>query len=146
MDKRKRRMKHLEVVAAIIIYEKQILCMQRNKSNQEYISYKFEFPGGKVENGETKPEALMREIKEEMNISVYISDKDFFFTVHHVYPDFEITMHSYTCTVNTKEFVRKEHIDHKWMYLDEIMSLDWAAADIPIIEKLMELKKDELSR
>jgi 8-oxo-dGTP diphosphatase len=133
-------MKHLNVVAAIVIYNKQILCMQRGKSNQDYISYKYEFPGGKIENGETRPEALMRELKEEMNISLKIADEDFFMTVNHTYPDFELTMHSYICYAASQEFVRREHIDHKWLYLQALNTLDWAAADLPIVEKLMELK------
>jgi 8-oxo-dGTP diphosphatase len=133
-------MKHLNVVAAIIIYNKQLLCMQRGKSNQDYISYKYEFPGGKIEPGETRPKALMRELKEEMNISVEISDEDYFMTVNHTYPDFELTMHSYFCYVASQEFVRREHIDHKWFYPEGLNALDWAAADLPIVEKLMELK------
>lgn len=133
-------MKHLDVVAAIIIYNKQILCMQRGQAKYEYVSYKYEFPGGKIENGETKAEALMRELREEMNISLRISDEDHFITVHHAYPDFEITLHSYLCPVESKEFVRREHVDHKWMYSHELSSLAWAEADLPIVEKIMELK------
>jgi 8-oxo-dGTP diphosphatase len=133
-------MKHLEVVAAIIIYNKMILCMQRGKARYEYLSYKYEFPGGKIENGETKQEALMRELREEMNISVEIFDEDFFLTVHHTYPDFEITLHSFICSVESQEFVRREHVDHKWLYPEALKSLDWAKADIPIVEKIMEMK------
>jgi 8-oxo-dGTP diphosphatase len=133
-------MKHLNVVAAIIIYNKQILCMQRGKARQEYVSYKYEFPGGKIENGETRPEALMRELREEMNISVKVSDEDYFLTVHHIYPDFEITLHSFLCPVESQEFVRREHVDHKWMYPEELSSLEWAEADLPIVEKIMEMK------
>lgn len=130
-------MKHLDVVAAIIIYNRQILCMQRGPSQQDYISYKYEFPGGKIEDGETGPEALMRELKEEMNISLEIADEDFFMTVNHTYPDFELTMHSYICYAASQEFVRREHVDHKWVYPEELHALDWAAADLPIVEKLM---------
>ncbi len=133
-------MKHLNVVAAIIIYNKQILCMQRGKAREEYISCKYEFPGGKIENGETGPEALMREIQEEMGLSVAIAEEDFFCTVHHTYPDFELTMHSYLCPVESPEFVRREHVDHKWMDPVELDSLDWAEADLPIVEKLMEMR------
>lgn len=133
-------MKHLDVVAAIIIYNQQILCMQRDKTKQDYISYKYEFPGGKIESGETRPEALMRELIEEMNISLEIAEEDFFMTVNHTYPDFELTMYSYICYVDSQEFVRKEHVDHKWLYSEALHSLDWAEADIPIVEKLMELK------
>lgn len=114
--------------------------MQRDKAEQEYISYKYEFPGGKIEYGETKTEALMRELKEEMNISVEISEEDFFLTIHHTYPDFGLTLHSYICFVESQEFVRREHVDHKWAYPEELNSLDWAEADMPIVEKLTGLK------
>ena len=139
-------MKQIEVVAAIIIYNEQILCMQRDKAKYDYISYKFEFPGGKIEDGETKTVALMRELREEMNICVQISDEDLFLTVHHTYPDFKITMHSYICHIESQEFIRKEHIEHKWVCVQGLKQLDWAGADIPIVQKLLELKKDELSR
>ena len=133
-------MKHLNVVAAIIIYNQQILCMQRGQSQQDYISYKYEFPGGKIEPGETRPKALMRELKEEMNISIEIAEEDYFMTVNHTNPDFELTMHSYICYVASQEFVRREHSDHKWLYPQALHALDWAEADLPIVEKLMELK------
>ena len=139
-------MKQLEVVAAIIIYNEQILGMQRNKGDYDYISYKFEFPGGKIEKGETKTEALMRELQEEMNISINIMDKDFFFRCYHKYPDFEVTIDSFLCYVDSPEFVQKEHIAHKWLHLKELDDLDWAGADIPIVERLLEMKKDGLSR
>lgn len=131
-------MKKLEVVAAIIIYKDRILCMQRGDGKFEYVSRKFEFPGGKIEKGETRPEALMRELREEMALEVQIGEEDFFMTVEHAYPDFEITMHSYICKVETQQFVRKEHIDHKWLRKEELMTLDWAPADIPIAKKIQE--------
>ena len=130
-------MKHLEVVAGIIIYDDKILCMQRNVGKYDYISYKYEFPGGKIEEGETKAEALMRELREEMELDVSISDKDFFMTVTHEYPDFLITMHSFICKTDTMEFVRKEHINHQWLKVNELENLDWAAADKPIVEKIL---------
>lgn len=133
-------MKKYEVVAAIIVYENQILCMQRPKGKYEYVSYKYEFPGGKVELGESKVEALQRELQEEMDINVTVGDEDFLMTVDHTYPDFEIIMHSYICNVDNKKFVRKEHVDHKWLRVDELEELDWAAADIPIVRRLEEKK------
>lgn len=133
-------MKKYEVVAAIIVYYDQILCMQRPKGKYEYVSYKYEFPGGKVEIGESKVEALKRELKEEMDINVTVRDEDFFMTVEHTYSDFEIIMHSYICRVDNKNFVRKEHIDHKWLRVDKLTELDWAAADIPIVRRLGEKK------
>jgi len=131
-------MKNLNVVAAIIIHNGQILCMQRGQAKQDYISYKYEFPGGKIELGETRIEALMRELKEEMNIEVKIAEEDYFMTINHSYPDFELTMHSYICHVDTKEFVRKEHIDHQWVIPQELNTLEWVPADYPIVERLRE--------
>lgn len=130
-------MKHLEVVAGIILYKDKILCMQRNVGKYDYISYKYEFPGGKMEEGESKTEALMRELREEMELEVKISDKDFFATVTHEYPDFLITMHSFICETDTMKFVRKEHINHQWLNVEELQSLDWAEADKPIVEKIL---------
>ncbi len=129
-------MKHIEVVAAIILWNGKILCMQRNAGKYHYVSYKYEFPGGKIEPGESNIEALTRELREEMDIEVEISDKDYFLTVHHDYPDFSITMHSYLCRVSNNCFTRKEHAAHQWLDKSELHTLDWASADIPIVKKL----------
>lgn len=133
-------MKHYEVTAAIIINDNEILCMQRGISKHNYISYKFEFPGGKVEKGETKEESLQRELKEELSIAVEIKPKNYFCTVEHTYPDFMITMHSYLCYVSNRKINRNEHISDIWLKTEKLNTLDWAAADIPIVEKLMETK------
>ena len=128
-------MKKIEVVAGIIYCKNLILCVQRPKNKLHYISEKFEFPGGKIEEGETQKEALKREILEELNISTKI--KSLFMTVVHEYPDFELTMHTFICEVETKELTLVEHIDQKWLTLKELKTLDWAAADIPIVNKLI---------
>ena len=130
-------MKHLEVVAAIIKYNDLILCMQRPVGKFDYVSLKFEFPGGKVEPGETNSQALMRELREEMAMKTDITEDDYFMTVTHQYPDFEITMHSFICSVESQEFIRKEHVDHKWLPVEELNTLDWAPADQPIVNALM---------
>jgi 8-oxo-dGTP diphosphatase len=128
-------MKKIEVVAGIIFCEDQVLCVQRPKNKLNYISEKFEFPGGKIEEGETKEEALHRELYEELNLSTEI--KSFFLTVIHEYPDFELTMHSFICKVDSKELKLHEHIAKKWLHINELTALDWAAADIPIVNKLI---------
>jgi len=128
-------MKKIEVVAAVIYFENDILCLQRPKNKYNYISEKFEFPGGKMEEGETKEEALKRELFEELNITVKI--KSFFLTVVFQYPDFELTMHSFICDVKTKELILNEHIALEWLTLKDLKKLDWAAADIPIVNKLV---------
>lgn len=128
-------MKKIEVVAAIIYCGDEILCVQRPENKLSYISKKFEFPGGKIEDGESKQEALKREILEELGINLSIGD--LFLTVIHPYPDFELTMHSFICEVDTKDLVLHEHISQKWLSTEILNQLDWAAADIPIVNKLV---------
>lgn len=128
-------MKKIEVVAAVIYFESEILCVQRPESKLNYISKKYEFPGGKVEQGESNKEALKRELVEELNIEPRIDD--LCLTVVHQYPDFEITMHSYYCFVDSKEITLNEHIALMWLPKNNLDELDWAAADIPIVNKLM---------
>ena len=130
-------MKHYEVTAAIIIENNEILCMQRDKSKFDYISYKYEFPGGKVEQDESLEEALARELAEEMDIELSIESSQFFMTVNHDYPDFSITLHSYLCQINERNFTRREHISHVWLKPEKLDVLDWAAADLPIVKKLI---------
>ena len=131
-------MKRYEVVAAVIEYENKILCMQRGEAKYDYTSYKFEFPGGKVEAGEEKYVALSRELREEMDLDVVIGEEDYLLTVDHTYPDFLITMHAYLCKVDTPDFVMKEHADFKWLPVSELDTLEWAEADKPIVEWLKE--------
>lgn len=134
-------MKHYEVVAAVIEHDNKILCMQRNKAKYDYVSYKFEFPGGKVETGEERHTALERELREEMDMDIKISEQDYLMTVEHTYPDFAITMHAYLCKLDNPQFVMKEHIAAKWLAPSELNTLDWADADKPIVQRL---QKDEV--
>jgi 8-oxo-dGTP diphosphatase len=128
-------MKKVTVVAAIIKFDDKILCVQRAKNKLSYISEKYEFPGGKIEAGETNEAALRRELSEELNIVADI--QSLFITVVHNYPDFELTMHSYICKVDMEEITLNEHIDSKWLTVDQLHSLDWAAADIPVVNKIV---------
>ena len=128
-------MKHIEVVAAVIENENQYLCVQRNANKYDYISYKYEFPGGKVEINETNEEALIREIQEELNLEIQIQKH--IITVEHTYPDFKISMHTYLCNSHNRILTLNEHIDHKWLAKADLPSLDWAAADVPIVDYLL---------
>jgi 8-oxo-dGTP diphosphatase len=130
-------MKTIEVVAAVIVHNEKILCVQRGENKRDYIAFKYEFPGGKVEENESKEDALIREIREELNIHVTIQKE--FTTVDHIYPDFRIIMYSFICHCENKNIQLNEHIDFKWLRTDELISLDWAAADIPIVNELQGL-------
>jgi 8-oxo-dGTP diphosphatase len=128
-------MKKIEVVAAIIYHENKILCVQRGENKYDYISKKYEFPGGKMEAGESKEETVKREILEELHMDIEVQDE--FLTVDHQYPDFHLTMHSFKCSTTNESLTLTEHIDFKWLEISEMSGLDWAAADVPIVEKLV---------
>jgi len=130
-------LKTIKVVAAIIYFEDKILCTQRGPSKYDYIHHKYEFPGGKVEPGETNEEAIIREIKEELGMD--IKNPTFFTQVNHDYPDFRIIMDAYKCNVSSKSLKLKEHIDFKWLNESELNELDWAAADIPILKSIQNI-------
>ena len=129
-------MKTVEVVAGIILDDSdRIFCVQRGESNKPYISKKWEFPGGKLEARETREEALIRELKEELRIDV--DPYEFVLTVDHTYPDFRLIMHSFKCRIlNDKEPELTEHLQSKWLNPTDLDALDWAAADVPIVEVL----------
>ena len=129
-------MKEIEVVAAIIKHNNKILCTQRDVSKNEEVSFKWEFPGGKIEVGETNEEALKRGIKEELNIEVNI--EKYFMEVNYIYPSFKLKMYTYLCNTQTDNIELLVHKDYKWLRNDELNTLDWAPADKPIINKLME--------
>lgn len=128
-------MKRLEVVAAIIIFEGKILCMQRAAHSLTYLSDKFEFPGGKVEAGESPEQALIREIAEELEMDITIQEE--YCRIEHSYPDFEINLICFTCTVRQELHQLCVHQHSIWMYPEDLNQLDWAAADIPAVQLLM---------
>ena len=127
-------MKAIEVAAAIIFREEKVLCVQRPENAKEYISLKWEFPGGKVEVGESREKALVREIREEL--SVDMEGSEFLMTVEHTYPDFHLTMHVYKGVVTNGEITLNEHIALKWLSVDELDQLDWAEADVAVVKCL----------
>ena len=128
-------MKLINVVAAVVERNGAFLCVQRGSSNRAYLSLKWEFPGGKIEEDETEIEALAREIKEELSMSLLIGRK--LMVVDHLYPDFRLCMHVYRCT-SPDEPQLHEHLSYRWLRAHALMQLDWAEADVPIVRQLIE--------
>ena len=130
-------MKHYNVVAAVVCHDGKYLCMQKGKTKFEYTSYKWEFPGGKIEPGETPQQTLVRELMEEMEYPVEVGEE--LVTVNHEYPDFSITMTAFLCTSkgDANGFKRREHADSKWGSKDELKGLNWAAADVGVVRSLL---------
>ena len=128
--------KHYNVVAAVIEVDGNVLCMQRGVTRYEYTSHLWEFPGGKVEEGETPQQALHRELMEEMNLDVVVHEQ--LATVTHDYPDFTITLAAYRCTADTTDFIMREHAASQWLPWDELLTLPWCAADERLIKQFSE--------
>lgn len=133
-------MKEVKVSAGIIVNQGKILCVQRGIGKYEYISCKYEFPGGKVEPGESGKEALKRELMEEMNLELRLEEMEPFMEIAHEYPDFKVILDAYVCRPANPAFALLEHIDHQWLMGQELLSLDWAAADLPIVRALLEIE------
>ena len=125
-------MKRIEVVAAIILdAEGRIFATQRG-----YGEFKdgWEFPGGKMEAGETPEEALRREIWEELETRIEV--ERLVETVEWDYPQFHLTMHCFLCRVVSGRLELKEHEAARWLTKEELGSVDWLPADLQIIDKL----------
>ena len=123
--------RHLHVVAAIIHREGRILATQRGYGPMKD---GWEFPGGKIEDGETSEQALYREIKEELDVEIVI--EGLFDTVEWDYPDFHLTMYCFLCTIVGDDITLKEHESSRWLSTDEFNSVDWLPADRNTVKKL----------
>lgn len=128
-------MKLITTVAGIIYNEKgEILCTKRDQGKYDYVSLKWEFPGGKMEANETEIQTLARELREELEIEVEIGDK--YYQVEHDYPDFHLSMAVYVCKMISKQFKMNVHKDIEWLKPQDMLKLDWAKADLPVAEKI----------
>lgn len=130
-------MKTINVVAAIIIKDNKIFATQRG-----YGEFKdgWEFTGGKVEQGEAPENAIVREIKEELDTVIEVIE--YFDTVEYDYPNFHLSMKCYICTVVSGKLELLEHEAAKWLDKDSLDSVAWLPADLGLVDKL----KDYLSK
>ena len=133
-------MKQIEVVAAIIRKRDMIFATQRG-----YGEWKdwWEFPGGKMEVGETPEVALVREIREELSAEINVDE--FLCTVKYDYPQFHLTMHCYLCSLMTDSLRLNEHEAAKWLTKDELNSVKWLPADLEVVERITAGIKTSLS-
>ena len=124
-------MKSIKVVAAIILHDNQIFATQRG-----YGDFKggWEFPGGKVEQGESPQEALRREIREELAMEIEVGE--LFETVEYDYPAFHLSMDCFLCKIKSGTPVLLEHAAAQWLSKEELGSVAWLPADMGLIERL----------
>ena len=124
-------MQTINVVAAVIVQNNRVFATQRG-----YGDYKdgWEFPGGKIEPGESPQDALVREIEEELKTEIVVGK--LLRTVDYDYPKFHLTMHCFLCEIKSGELTLVEHEAAKWLTKDTIDSVDWLPADLMIIEDI----------
>ncbi|MBK1830560.1 (deoxy)nucleoside triphosphate pyrophosphohydrolase [Verrucomicrobiaceae bacterium R5-34] len=124
----------INVVCAVLMdAEGRWLCCQRPEGKS--LAGKWEFPGGKIEPGETAPEALRREIEEELGCLVHVQQE--LSTVEHHYEDFSIRLTPYLCVLEEGVPVAREHTEIRWVAGTHLAALDWAAADVPIWQEVL---------
>lgn len=126
--------KNIHVVGALIVHEGKILCAQRGED--QLLPGMWEFPGGKIEAGETPREALRREILEEMNCTVEVGEQ-----VEHTVHEYDfgiVHLTTFYCKLLAGTPTLTEHARFEWLHPVEMGSLDWAPADVPAVRKLMD--------
>ena len=127
-------MKQIEVVAAIIYKDGGYFSTQRGYGEFESM---WEFPGGKIEPGESRDVALKREIQEELGVDIAI--ENLLCTTEYDYPSFHLTMHCYLCSIASGEIELREHKSARWLRPEELGGVEWLPADKEVISRLNNL-------
>ncbi|MBR8537104.1 (deoxy)nucleoside triphosphate pyrophosphohydrolase [Carboxylicivirga sediminis] len=123
----------IQVTCAIIVDNGRILAALRSRQMSQ--SWKWEFPGGKIDKGETAEECVIREIKEELNILITVSES--LTPTIHSYPDKTIELIPFICSIKEGTVTAVEHEKVSWFSLEELKSLNWADADLPVMEEFV---------
>ncbi len=126
---------YTDVVAAVFVDNGAVFAAQRGYG--EYKGF-WEFPGGKIEKGETQKQALIREIKEELEVDLSDDALEYFDTFYHVYPNLKVALHMYVVEGKPKDFELREHLSYRWVHLENISSLKWLASTYQILDALEE--------
>ncbi len=130
--------KTLYVVGAIVVQNGRILAVKRGASKNAEVAYKYEFVGGKIEEGESPEAALKREALEEMDYSIEIVDP--FMRSVYEYKNVIVDLMTFICKPLSQSFVLNEHVDSKWLLPEELFSVEWAPADRDILQALSAVK------
>jgi 8-oxo-dGTP diphosphatase len=129
------------LVACAIIQNNQNKVLACQRSATMHLPFKWEFPGGKIEENETAEDCLIREIKEELNIEIQIIEQK---SVNdHHYPDKSIRLIPFICKHLSGDISLKEHKDFKWLDKTNLLNLDWAAADLPILREYLQTNSNQ---
>lgn len=131
-------MKTIRVVAAVIkaVNENQETIIFATQRGYGEFEGGWEFPGGKIEGGETPKDALKREIMEELDTEISVGEM--IDTIEYDYPEFHLSMDCFWCEIVTGDIVLKEHEDARWLTREQLDELEWLPADITLIEKIRE--------
>ena len=133
MDTQSGEYKTIYVAGAVVIKDRKVLATQRGYGN--YAGW-WEFPGGKIEPGEDPEAALIRELNEELIAD--ISVERYFTTAEHDYPEFHASLRCYLCSIKSDDVTLLEHSSAVWLDRDDVYSVKWLGADLPVIAKLIE--------
>lgn len=126
--------KHIHVTCAII--EREVLVLAAQRSAIMSMPYKWEFPGGKIDPGESAAQCLRREILEELGIQIVVGES--LPAKTHDYPTFTVTLYPFVSAIETGEMALHEHVAITWLPPDKLHTLDWAEADLPVIRSYLD--------